>query len=375
MSFATFYILSSVLTGLFAESQGYHGTWHGFVSLLLTPVGGAISIYYTHASEKEDYGESGQSKIEGVKKIKNRDIHCPHIQKSKMGYVRAKSEDKVHRRCFEEFKKWFDIQKEKYTRESNNEVYFPPIVLFTRKEKDVYVGKMMRMDEKTGVDDFEKLLAASFLVGERASKGVSPLSFTILLDGRLVGGSNQKVFVFTSLRSGQKEFSSARILNKDEHARASPALKNAGTEAGIMPYVANAFWTGTGAGARHKVPRISLTYNPTSTNPEIPRYQALTGSVYVLSNPALTELVKVGYTTRCAQVRASELSDAGVPGKWEVTCEIGTNRPEQVKEEVHSRLSHHRHRSEGQFLEVGPRKAARVVKSAAGDYVRIALRK
>ncbi len=376
MILLTAYVLSSVLVGILAESREYNGVRHGFFSLLLTPIGGAISIYYTQKPSKEAANGHGQSGVKRTKRMLNRKISYPSSWKSDTCRVKAKRGKEIPARCFEEFRAWFNEQHVKHSKSENRRLYFPPIVLFTQKERGLHVGKMIRMGEKTGVDDFEKLLAASFLAGERTSRGVvTPLSFTTLLDGKLVDGSSQKVFVLTSLRSGQKELSTAEIINKNGHACASPTFTSADAGAGIMLYVANAFWTGTGAGVRHEVPGVSLTYDPTSTDPGIPRYQELSGSVYVLSNPALPELVKVGYTARCAEVRASELSEAGIPGEWEVTCEIGTNRPKQVMEEAHSRLSHYRHRNEGQFFEVSLRKAARIVKSVAGNYVRVALRR
>ncbi|MCS3655140.1 hypothetical protein GGQ08_003231 [Salinibacter ruber] len=53
---------------------------------------------------------------------------------------------------------------------------------------------------------------------------------------------------------------------------------------------------------------------------------ASVGSVYVLKNAALPDVVKIGHTTRSAEVRARELSGTGVPGKWQVAHEISVAR-------------------------------------------------
>ncbi len=89
------------------------------------------------------------------------------------------------------------------------------------------------------------------------------------------------------------------------------------------------------------------------------------GSVYVLTNSALSNVVKIGYTTRSAEKRARELSGTGVPGKWQVAHEISTGSPKQVEKTVHQKLSRQKVRDGGEFFEVSPEKAARVVKSVA----------
>ncbi|MCS3685806.1 GIY-YIG nuclease family protein [Salinibacter ruber] len=92
---------------------------------------------------------------------------------------------------------------------------------------------------------------------------------------------------------------------------------------------------------------------------------AAKGSVYVLINPALSDVVKIGYTTRSAEVRARELSGTGVPGKWQVAHEISTGSPKQVEKTVHQKLSRQKVRDGGEFFQVSPEKAARVIQSVA----------
>jgi hypothetical protein len=103
------------------------------------------------------------------------------------------------------------------------------------------------------------------------------------------------------------------------------------------------------------------------TNKEItPSAEELArGSVYVLTNPALSDVVKIGYTTRSAEVRARELSGTGVPGKWQVAHEISTSSPKQVEKTVHQKLSRQKVQDGGEFFQVSPEKAARVIQSVA----------
>jgi hypothetical protein len=92
---------------------------------------------------------------------------------------------------------------------------------------------------------------------------------------------------------------------------------------------------------------------------------AYNGSVYVLTNPELPDLVKIGYTTRSAAKRAKELSrQTGVPGHYEVAREIHVDRPRQVEKKVHSRLSNRR-TSSGEFFKVSPEEAAETIKRVA----------
>ncbi|MCS3937353.1 hypothetical protein GGP80_003363 [Salinibacter ruber] len=86
------------------------------------------------------------------------------------------------------------------------------------------------------------------------------------------------------------------------------------------------------------------------------------GSVYVLTNPALSDVVKIGYTTRSAEKRARELSGTGVPGSWQVAHEVPTARPKKVEKAVHKKLSHQKVQDGGEFFTVSPQKAARLIK-------------
>lgn len=70
------------------------------------------------------------------------------------------------------------------------------------------------------------------------------------------------------------------------------------------------------------------------------------GHLYILSNRAMPNLLKVGYTTRTVEERIRELSTTGVPGIFvaEFYCEVD-NAP-ALEKAVHSKLSRHRYDKE-----------------------------
>lgn len=84
------------------------------------------------------------------------------------------------------------------------------------------------------------------------------------------------------------------------------------------------------------------------------------GHLYILSNRAMPNLLKVGYTTRTLEERIRELSTTGVPGIFvaEFYCEVD-NAP-VLEKAVHSRLSSHRYGKE--FFRCNVELAVRVSK-------------
>lgn len=76
--------------------------------------------------------------------------------------------------------------------------------------------------------------------------------------------------------------------------------------------------------------------------------------VYILTNPAIPDLVKIGYTAGNAQDRAADISrGTGVPSAYEVKWFLETDSTESafaVEQQVHSELSHHRHNRAREFF-------------------------
>lgn len=84
------------------------------------------------------------------------------------------------------------------------------------------------------------------------------------------------------------------------------------------------------------------------------------GYLYILSNRAMPNLLKIGYTTRTVEERIRELSTTGVPGLFsaEFYCEVD-NAP-GLEKAIHSRLSSHRYDKE--FFRCNVELAVRVSK-------------
>jgi hypothetical protein len=67
------------------------------------------------------------------------------------------------------------------------------------------------------------------------------------------------------------------------------------------------------------------------------------GYVYVLSNPSMFGLLKIGYTERTVEERVNELNrETGVPSDFIIECYFSSNRPQQMEARIHRRLSEYR---------------------------------
>jgi len=93
---------------------------------------------------------------------------------------------------------------------------------------------------------------------------------------------------------------------------------------------------------------------------------APSGSVYVLTNPAYPDLVKVGATTRGAQRRAEELSArTGVPEEFQVEHEVEVSAPKAVEKTVHRALAGRRINPDREFFRISPSEAREAIQRAA----------
>lgn len=89
------------------------------------------------------------------------------------------------------------------------------------------------------------------------------------------------------------------------------------------------------------------------------------GFVYVLSNPTLPGLVKVGLTTRLPEDRSLELFNTSVPTPFEVVFRIATSRPCDVEKLAHDLLIEHRVNPKREFFKVSIDDAIAAVRYAA----------
>lgn len=76
------------------------------------------------------------------------------------------------------------------------------------------------------------------------------------------------------------------------------------------------------------------------------------GYVYILSNPAMPGLHKIGKTTRSSQARAHELYQTGVPAPFKVEYEVFSPDCSWLERAVHEELSDSREDFSREFFRV-----------------------
>jgi T5orf172 domain len=86
------------------------------------------------------------------------------------------------------------------------------------------------------------------------------------------------------------------------------------------------------------------------------------GYLYILSNNAMPNLFKIGFTTRTITERIRELSSTGVPGAFEVEFFAEVDDAYTLEKTVHNKLS--RQRYDNEFFRCELRTAVRVAKES-----------
>lgn len=90
------------------------------------------------------------------------------------------------------------------------------------------------------------------------------------------------------------------------------------------------------------------------------------GYVYVLTNPAMPGLVKIGRTRRDPVTRLAEINSAtGVPVPFELVGAVKSKDAVALEREIHSRLAPSRVNRKREFFRCSPRKATSEAKTAA----------
>lgn len=70
------------------------------------------------------------------------------------------------------------------------------------------------------------------------------------------------------------------------------------------------------------------------------------GYVYIISNKAMPNILKIGYTMKDPSIRAQELNSTGVPHPYTVDYEILVDDPYTLEQKVHRRLKDFRENKE-----------------------------
>lgn len=85
--------------------------------------------------------------------------------------------------------------------------------------------------------------------------------------------------------------------------------------------------------------------------------------VYVLSNPAMPGLVKIGYTTQAdAETRIAQLYSTGVPVPFEVKYAAAVDNPEKVEEALHIAFGPQRINPKREFFRIDPEQAIAILR-------------
>lgn len=86
------------------------------------------------------------------------------------------------------------------------------------------------------------------------------------------------------------------------------------------------------------------------------------GSVYVMTNISMPGLVKIGRTSRDAEIRACELWQTGVPTPFDVYASISTFNCIQLEAYAHGSLQKHRVNRSREFFRIDPDDAVKAIK-------------
>ena len=93
------------------------------------------------------------------------------------------------------------------------------------------------------------------------------------------------------------------------------------------------------------------------------------GRVYVLTNPRMQGLVKIGFTLGTVEGRAKELDATGTPEAFEIAYQVEVRGPETLERRAHSQLTSYRVRNSREFFEVDVVEAILCVRNLAGERI------
>lgn len=91
------------------------------------------------------------------------------------------------------------------------------------------------------------------------------------------------------------------------------------------------------------------------------------GWVYVITNKAMPELVKVGYSTKDPEIRAEELANTGTPHAYVVEFDVLVENPRDLEQKAHAQLSAFHERKE--WFRCSVTQAVEAIKSVSGSSV------
>jgi hypothetical protein len=90
--------------------------------------------------------------------------------------------------------------------------------------------------------------------------------------------------------------------------------------------------------------------------------------IYILSNPSMPGLIKVGKTTTHPSQRMSELHSTGVPTPFELEFSVTVSSCDYSEKAAHLALASHRVTGNREFFRVSVKKAIELILPKIGDY-------
>ena len=93
------------------------------------------------------------------------------------------------------------------------------------------------------------------------------------------------------------------------------------------------------------------------------------GTVYVLTNPAMEGLVKIGKTTRDVSLRLADLYTTGVPLPFECKYAAKVRDVDETEKAFHEAFGPNRINIKREFFEIKPLKAIAALKLMAIEYI------
>jgi ribosomal protein S27E len=133
-----------------------------------------------------------------------------------------------------------------------------------------------------------------------------------------------------------------------------------------------------GSAIRIKCPRCAAyTFSAITTAPgqvvtcckcgaPVLEYEPVNGYMYVLSNPTMPGLLKIGFTLRSVEDRVAELnSGTGVPAPFVVEAIFPSSQPEEHEKQVHQSLAAYR-TEKREFFKIEVRLAVQHVARTCG---------
>jgi len=95
---------------------------------------------------------------------------------------------------------------------------------------------------------------------------------------------------------------------------------------------------------------------------------AATGYIYILINPAMKDLLKIGKTTRSPEERAVEISQGtGIPTPFVVAYEEQVHDCDLAERIIHDRLKEYRYSRDREFFQIPLKDAVRVAREVAEE--------